>query len=285
VLCDLVPGGIGREISAGKAAAILGQVTPSGPAAAARCELAAEFLADLRRLDTQLREANKKLAAAVRDSGTSLTGIFGVGAVIAGDVRQVFRFPGRDHFASWNGTAPTEVSSGDRKKVYRLSLRGNRRANHAIHMAATSQIRHQHSDGRAYYDKKVAEGNTHTEALRSLKRRISDAICAALAADARRAAAATCPEGPGGQPGNHSASRAAGSHPEHRHFGQATPRPRHHLTAAAGTPGRAGHSLIAAPLPPAKPQVQVERPQQSEDERPGPAAKRRPYSAAREGPR
>ena len=51
VLCDLVPGGIGREISAGKAAAILEQVTPRGPAAMARCELAAEFLADLRRLD------------------------------------------------------------------------------------------------------------------------------------------------------------------------------------------------------------------------------------------
>jgi len=227
VLCDLVPGGIRREISAGKAARILEQVTPSGPAAMARCELAAEFLADLRRLDAQLREANKKLAAAVRASGTSLTGLFGVGPVIAGtvigDVRQVFRFLDRDHFASWNGTAPVEVSSGDRKKVYRLSLRGNRRVNHAIHMAAISQIRHKSSDGRAFYDKKVAEGKTHKEALRALKRRISDAIYAALVADAREAT--SCPKGPGGQPGNHSASRAAGSHPAHRHFGQATPGP------------------------------------------------------------
>jgi transposase len=264
VLCDLVPGGIRREISAGKAARILEQVTPSGPAARARCELAAEFLADLRRLDAQLRECNKKLAAAVRASGTSLTGLFGVGPVIAGtvigDVRQVFRFPDRDHFASWNGTAPVEVSSGDRKKVCRLSLRGNRRVNHAIHMAAISQIRHKRSDGRAFYEKKVAEGKTHKEALRALKRRISDAIYAALVADARQAAAATCPEGPGGQQGNHSVTRAAGSHPEHRLFGQATPRPRNHPTAAAGIQGRAGHSSIAATLPPAKPQVQVERP-------------------------
>jgi len=288
VLCDLVPGGIRREISAGKAARILGQVTASGPAATARCELAAEFLADLRRLDAQLREANKKLAAAVRVSGTSLTGLFGVGPVIAGtvigDVRQVFRFPDRDHFASWNGTAPVEVSCGDRKKVYRLSLRGNRRVNHAIHMAAISQIRHKRSDGRAFYDKKVAEGKTHKEALRALKRRISDAIYAALVADARQAAAATGPEGPGGQPGNHSVARAAGSHPEHRLFGQATPGPRHHTTAAAGSQGRAGHSSIAATLPPATPQVQVERPQRSEDERPGGAARRRPYSAARKAP-
>jgi transposase len=226
VLCDLVPGGIRREISAGKATAILEQVTPSGPAAKARCELAAEFLADLRRLDAQLHECNKKLAAAVKASGTSLTGLFGVGPVIAGtvigDVRQIFRFGSRDHFAAWNGTAPVEVSSGGRK-AYRLSLRGNRRANHAIHMAAISQIRHKHSDGRAFYDKKVAEGKTHKEALRALKRRISDAIYAALAADARQAT--SCPKGPGGQPGNHSASRAASSHPAHRHFGQATPGP------------------------------------------------------------
>ena len=287
VLCDLVPGGIRKEISAGQAARILEQVKPSDAVIEARCELAGEFLEDIRRLDAQLRDTNKKLAAAVGASGTSLTGIFGVGPVIAGtvigDVRQVFRFPSRDHFAAYNGTAPVEVSSGGRK-VYRLSLRGNRRLNHAIHMAAISQIRHKHSDGRAYYDKKVAEGKTHKEALRCLKRRISDTIYAALTADARRAAAATCPEGPGGQPGNHSESTAAGSHPAHRRFGQATPRPRHHPTTAAGTQGRARHSSIAATLPPAKPQVQVERPQRSEDERPGGAARRRPYSAARKAP-
>ena len=228
VLCDLVPGGVRKEISAGQAARILEQVRPSDAVVTARCELAAEFLEDIRRLDAQLRDTNKKLAAAVRASGTSLTGIFGVGPVTAGtvigDVRQVFRFPDRDHFAAYNGTAPVEVSSGGRKRVFRLSLRGNRRINHAIHMAAISQIRHKHSDGRAYYDKKVAEGKTHKEALRCLKRRISDAIYAALVADARRAAALR-PEGPGGQPGNHSESRAAGSHPAHRLFGQATPRP------------------------------------------------------------
>jgi transposase len=286
VLCELVPGGLRREISAGKAARVLGQVSPSGPAATARCELAAEFLADIRRLDAQLRECNQKLAAAVKASGTSLTGLFGVGPVIAGtvvgDVRQVFRFPGREHFAAWNGTAPVEVSSGDRKKIYRLSLRGNRRVNHAIHMAAISQIRHRHSDGRAFYEKKIAEGKTHKEALRALKRRISDAIYAVLVADARQATA--CPKGPGGQPGNHSASRAAGSHPAGRRFGQATPGPRHHTTAADGIPGRAGPSSIAATLPPAKPQVQAERPQRSEDERPEGAARRRPHSATRKAP-
>ena len=161
VLCDLVPGGHQREISAAQAARILERVTPSGAVARARCELAAEFLTDIRRLDAQLRDTNKKLAAAVRASGTSLTGIFGVGPVIAGtvigDVRQVFRFPDRDHFAACNGTAPVEVSSGGRK-IYRLSLRGNRRLNHAIHMAAISQIRHKHSQGRAYYEQEAGRG-------------------------------------------------------------------------------------------------------------------------------
>jgi transposase len=92
-------------------------------------------------------------------------------------------------------------------------------------MAAITQIRYRHSGGRAYYDRKIAEGKTHKEALRSLKRRVSDAIFARLQADARRAAAAASDKGPGGQPGNDSAASAAGLHPEHRLFGQATPEP------------------------------------------------------------
>jgi hypothetical protein len=186
-------GGFAGEITAGLAARVLDQVTPAGAAAAARHDLAAEFLADLRRLDAQRRECAKKLATAVRACGTSLTGLFGVGPVIAGlvigDVPDVTRFPSRSHFAAYSGTAPAGVSSGGRK-VYRLSLRGNRRLNHAIHMAAITQIRHKHSDGRAYYDRKIAEGKTHKEALRSLKRRIRDAIYARLRADARQATAA-----------------------------------------------------------------------------------------------
>ena len=224
VLCNLVPGGHQKEISAAHAARILAQATPSGAVALARAELAAEFLADLRHLDGQLRDTRKKLAAAVRASGTTLTQVFGVGPVIAGtvigDVGDVARFPGRDHFASYNGTAPVEVSSGNRK-IHRLSLRGNRRINHAIHMAAITQLRHKHSDGRAYYDKKVAEGKTHKEALRSLKRKVSDAIFGRLQADARQARE----KGPGGQPGNGSDSSAASSHPERQLFGPATPGP------------------------------------------------------------
>jgi hypothetical protein len=126
------------------------------------------------------------------------------------------------------------VSSGNRK-IYRLSRRGNRRLNHAIHMAAVTQISHRHSDGRAYYNRKLAEGKTPKQAPRALKRRISDAIFARLQADARRAAGAAS-KGPGGQPGNDSVASAAGSHPAHRLFGQATPGPRASLRPA--TPRR-----------------------------------------------
>jgi len=216
---------------------------------AARWELAAELTEDLRGAGARIRQTRKKTAAAVAAAGTSLTGLFGVGPVIAaaviGDVRHVSRFPNRDHFAAYNGTAPIEVSSGGRK-VYRLSRRGNRRLNHAIHMAAVTQIRYRHSPGRACYDKKLAEGKTGKEALRALKRKISDVIFACLQADAQRVAAAAA-KSPGGQPGNHSGSRAAGSHPERRHFGQATPGPATHPTTPqdADTP-----AALPARLPP-----------------------------------
>ena len=152
----------------------------------------------------------------VKASRTSTTKIFGVGPVVAataiGLTGDVTRFPNRDHFASFNGTAPIDVSSGGRK-VYRLSRRGSRHLNHAIHMAAVSQIRHRHSEGRAYYDRKVAEGKGHKEALRCLKRRISDALYACMVEDAKRDGR-LLERSPGGQSGNGSVSSAAGSHPE-----------------------------------------------------------------------
>jgi transposase len=229
VLCELIPGGVPDEITAGLAARILEQVVPAGAVAQARCELAAELLDDIRHLDAQRREVKTKLAAAVTASGTSLTEVSGAGPVIAatviGDVITVARFPSRDHFAACNGTAPAGVSSGQRK-IYRLSLRGSRRLNHAVHLAAITWIRHKHSDGRACYQRKLAEGKTRKEALRCLKRRISDAIYARLRADARKA-------GPGGQPGNDTGSSVTGSHPGHRLFGQATSGPEPSLRAPA----------------------------------------------------
>jgi transposase len=235
VLCDLVPGGVSKHISTALAVRVLAQAVPSDAVQAVRHELAAEFLAGLRRVDGQLRDTRKKLAIAVRASGTTLTEVFGVGPVIAatviGDDRDTARFTNQDRFAAYNGTAPAGVSSGNRT-IYRLSLRGNRRLNHAIHMAAVTQVSHQTSSGRTYYDKKIAQGKTPKEALRALKRKVSDAIYKHLKAGATRAAA----RGPGGQPGNDSVTSAAGLHPEHRLFEQVTPGPAPTLRPRPRTP-------------------------------------------------
>src|SRR5262249_27616773 len=155
------------------------------------------------------------------------------------------RFRSRDRFAAYNGTAPIEVSSGNRV-LHRLSLRGNRRLNHVIHMAAITQIRYKHSDGRAYYNKKIAQGKTPKEALRALKRQISDSIHRPLTADADRAKAST--QARGGHAGNASFASAAGSHPERQLFGQATPGPAPSVRPAARTrravPARPGEQSV-----------------------------------------
>jgi hypothetical protein len=164
------------------------------PRHTARLQFAQVLLADLRRLDEQRRDTRRRLATMVAASKTRLTDIYGVGpiipATVLGLVGDISRFPSRDHFAAYNGTAPIEVSSGNRR-IRRLSPRGNRQLNHAIHMAAVTQIRYPGTIGRNYYDRKLAEGMAHKSALRALKRRISDALYAQLIADHRRTTPAT----------------------------------------------------------------------------------------------
>jgi transposase len=94
----------------------------------------------------------------------------------------VARFPDRNRFASWTGTAPLDASSGEQNR-HRLSRAGNRRINHMIHIAAVTQLRLD-TEGRDYYRRKRAAGKKPQEALRCLKRRISDAIYRQLVADA-----------------------------------------------------------------------------------------------------
>lgn len=234
VLVDLVPGGINKEITANLAAELLGGVSPADPVVAARYEVALEHLDDLRRLDQQLRASKRRLAAAVAASGTSVTDLFGfgpIGAAIAiGHTRDVARFANRDDFAAYNGTAPIEMSSGGRT-VHRLSRRGNRQLNHAIHIAAITQIRHPHSTGRGYYDRKRAEGKTGKEAIRALKRRISDALYQRLVSDASQT-------GPGGQAGTTQAS-VTGLAPRQPALGKSHSRTRTERRTQPSTPNTA----------------------------------------------
>jgi transposase len=217
VLCDLVAGGFPKQISAIQAAQVLAGIDALDAMSAARLELAQELLEDLRRVDEQRRAAKRRLTKIVAASATSLSEVYGVGPVVAatviGDVGSVARFPTRDHFAAYNGTAPIEASSGNRT-IHRLSRRGNRHLNHAIHMAAIAQIAHRGTTGRTYYERKIAEGIAPKSALRALKRKISDTLYACMIADAKRAARRSEQGGPGGQTGNDSASSVTGSHPE-----------------------------------------------------------------------
>src|SRR6266498_4949528 len=209
LLAELVPGGISNEINAASAERMLDGVKPASLVEVARQALALEHLDDLRRLDTQMRLSKARIAEAIAASGTSLTELFGVGPVVAamliGHTGDVARFRNRDHFAAYTGAAPIEVSSSGRI-THRLSRRGNRQLNHAIHIAAITQIRFAHSPGRAFFERKVAEGKTKKEAVRALKRRISDAIYHQLALDARIT-------GPAGQAGTTRQSSVAGSTP------------------------------------------------------------------------
>jgi transposase len=187
LLRDLLPGGATGTLSARRAARILRGIRPQGASTRLRRRLASEVLRDVRTLDGKIADLNGRIEAEVEASGTTLTEIFGVGPILAakiiGTVGNVARFPTKSHFASYSGTAPVEASSGDVVR-HRLSLAGNRRLNYALHMVAVCQAR---SDARggAYYRKKIAEGKSRKEALRCLKRRISDAVFRSFVADSQ----------------------------------------------------------------------------------------------------
>jgi transposase len=159
LLAELVPGGMVGEIYVSSAQAILAKVKSGDPVIAARRDLALEHLDDLRRLDAQLKDSKGRIATAVAASRTTLLELFGVGPVVAcmvlGYTGDVHRFPTRHAYAMYNGTAPIDVSSGGRI-TRRLNRPGNRQLNHAIHIAAVTQLRHSQTDGRAYFDRKVA---------------------------------------------------------------------------------------------------------------------------------
>jgi len=186
---ELQPGGLAKEIKASDVHRFLESVHPVSPTEQVRYDLAVEMLEEIEHLDEQLKASHQRIREAVTASNTTLTDIYGVGAVVAaaliGYSGDVTRFANRDHFAAYNGTAPREVSSGVRR-VHRLSRRGNRRMNHAIHIVALTQISHHGTAGRAYYERRLEEGKTKREAIRALKRHISNTIYQHLLADARR---------------------------------------------------------------------------------------------------
>ncbi len=186
VLATLIPGGLGKEMVPRQASALLRRVRPATMVEAERKRIAHELLSEVRKLESELKGSKARLHEAVEASGTSLNGIYGVGPVVAGLLigytGDVSRFPTRHHYAAYNGTAPIEASSGQRKR-HRLNPRGNRMLNHALHLIAITQLRYPTTEGRAFYQRKLAEGKSKKEAIRALKRRLSDVVYRHLQAD------------------------------------------------------------------------------------------------------
>lgn len=185
-LRDLVPGGAPLNLSTAKAAKLLAKIRPHDAVEAERKQMARDLLADLRRLDKAIGDNRRRCAAAVSARGTNLTQISGISDVLAakiiGHIGDIGRFPSPDHLASYAGTAPIEASSGEYVR-HRLSRRGDRQLNNAIHLAAHVQSIFP-GPGRSYYQRRLAAGNSRTEALRALKRQLTKTIYRALTADA-----------------------------------------------------------------------------------------------------
>jgi transposase len=210
LLLELIPGGAKKDLSAAQAKALLAKVRPRDAAGKTRRRVAAELTADLERIYARKKAADKELRELILATGTSLLTLHGIGpsgaARLLIDVGDITRFPTKGHFASWNGTAPLDASSGDHVR-HRLSRAGNRQINRTLHIMATVQLRNP-TEGRAYYDRKMAAGKTSMESMRCLKRRLSDIVYRAMVNDAVRAMT-----GPGGHRGAATKSSATGSHP------------------------------------------------------------------------
>ena len=212
LLTGLLPGGAPRQLDADTAARLLSTVRPraSGPATLRR--LAAELIGEIRHLDRRIATAGTRISDAVAASGTTLTQLRGIGDLTAGKilgrVGDITRFRSPAAFASYTGTAPIEVSSGDVVR-HRLSRAGDRQLNCCLHVMAITQLQRD-CPGRDYYRRQRASGKSHKEALRCLKRRLSDVIYRRLLHDAQTGQAAS----PGGQQGAATNSSAAGSTPD-----------------------------------------------------------------------
>jgi transposase len=200
LLQDLLPGGASVRLTAKNALLILAEIQPADAVTRTRKLIAEQHALDVAELDVKVKTMARQIEQAVAAHPSRVTDICGIGAVgtalILGEVGDVRRFRTKHHFASYTGTAPIDVSSGDHNR-HRLNRGGNRRLNYALHVAALVQIRHS-EQGREYYLRKRAEGKKPLEAMRCLKRRLSDVVFHALQEDLRERLQVAGPDGHSG---------------------------------------------------------------------------------------
>ena len=229
LLLELIPGGAKKDLSAAQGRRLLAGVRPKDVAGKTRKRVAMELVVDLERVYARKKQANKELVDLVKSTRKALMDLHGIGpsgaARLLVEVGDPTRFPTKGHFASWTGTAPIDASSGDNVR-HRLSRGGNRQINKALHMMAVVQLRND-TEGRRYYDRKVAAGKTPNEAMRCLKRRLSDIVYRTMLGDLVAGTATTTGTGtgPGGHRGASQQSSAASSHPHTSSSDQSLPGP------------------------------------------------------------
>ena len=190
LLRALLAGGAPTDLSAATAAALLRTVRPSGETERARKAVATALVAEIRALDSRLKNSAKGIAEMVKTTGSALTQTVGIGPIMAGRfigrTGVPSRFPSSGAYASYVGAAPIEVASADKTR-HRLSRTGDRQLNSALHTVAVTQIRTLGSRGNLYYNKKITEGKTSREARRCLKRRLADHVWRVMLADENQA--------------------------------------------------------------------------------------------------
>lgn len=148
--------------------------------------IAVELVERVRQLTIDINALRAELEDRTVTAAPNLRQVHGIGllasAKLVGEVAGIRRFRSRHAFARHNGTAPTPVWSGNNDR-HRLSQAGNGQPNAAIHRAALTQAR-SHPEAIAFLARRADEGAARKEALRSLKRRLSDVIYRAMLADA-----------------------------------------------------------------------------------------------------
>ena len=117
LLRELIAGGAPRQLSVEKAFDLLNDLTPDDPANEMRLEIAIDHIEDVMRLDRKIDDYNRRIVTEIKNSGTTLTRLYGVepikAAVILGEVGDVSTFPNRDHFASYTGTSPISIAMAE----------------------------------------------------------------------------------------------------------------------------------------------------------------------------
>jgi transposase len=188
---ELMAGGAPTSLTPTTATAALRGFRPRTGPDRVRVELAKELITDVRRFDEQLKANSAKITVLLDEHGTGLREIDGVGPVLAarllGRTGSPSRFVSAAAYANYTGTAPVQIASADSSR-HRLSRYGDRQLNSAIYTIAMIQIRMPASAGRAYYDKKIAEGKSPRYATRALKRHLASHLWRVMLADETRTA-------------------------------------------------------------------------------------------------